>query len=351
MKLKDKIIVSFLIGALFLAFFLLIKPILFPFIAALVIAYLFNPLAARLEKLKLSRTLSVVAIISIILIILEALLILVLPLLYDQMTSLINSIPKYAETFIKDVYPNFRQSALEHGFKLEYNLSNYFSGENIKDVFSYSGGIFDYFLKSGIVLVNIFSLIFITPVLVFYILRDWNSIVKSIDNHLPVGQKKNIRNIFSDMDKTLSSCIHGQFNVCVILGLFYSCGLTLTGLNFGFLIGFLTGFMSFIPYVGMLVGVVIAIIIALFQWGLDWFHIGIVSIVFILGQIIESNFLTPKLVGDKIGLHPVWVIFGLFVFGILFGFVGILLALPLTAIFGVLIKFALSQYRSKFVSN
>lgn len=351
MKLRDKIIISFLIGALFLAFFHLIKPILFPFIAALIIAYLFNPLAVRLEKLKLSRTLSVVVIISIILIILEALLILVLPLLYDQMSSLINAIPKYVDTFVNDVYPNIRSSALKHGFNLEDDLRNYFAGQNINDIFSYSGGILDYFLQSGIVLINIFSLIFITPVLVFYILRDWNYLVKAIDNHLPSGQKKNIKNLLSDMDKTLSSCIHGQFNVCIILGLFYSCGLTLTGLNFGFLIGFLTGFMSFIPYVGMLVGVVIAIIIALFQWGLDWFSIGIVAIVFILGQILESNFLTPKLVGDKIGLHPVWVIFGLFVFGILFGFVGILLALPLTAIFGVLIKFALSQYRNKFASN
>lgn len=350
MKLKDKIIISFLFGALFLILFYLIKPILFPFIAALILAYLFNPLANRIEKLKISRTTSVIVIVGFILLILEMLLVLVLPLLYDQLNSLINAIPKYIDTFVNSVYPRIYQVATQNGFTLESDIKNYFAGEkNLNSIFNYSGGVLNYILQSGIVLINVLSLIFITPVLVFYILRDWNLLVRAIDNYLPSGHKKEIRNIFIQMDQTLSSCIHGQFNVCVILGLFYSCGLTLTGLNFGFLIGFLTGFMSFIPYVGMLVGVVVAFIIALFQWGFDWFHIGVISVVFVLGQIIESNFLTPKLIGEKIGVHPVWVMFGLFVFGILFGFVGILLAVPLTAICGVLIKFGLMHYKKKFV--
>ena len=113
--------------------------------------------------------------------------------------------------------------------------------------------------------------------------------------------------------------------------------------------GFLTGFLSFIPYIGMLCGVVIALAVGLFQWGLDSFHIGIVALIFLAGQIFESNFLTPKLVGDRVGLHPVWIIFGLFVFGVLFGFVGVLLAMPLTAICGVLIKFMAVQYKKYFV--
>jgi predicted PurR-regulated permease PerM len=171
--------------------------------------------------------------------------------------------------------------------------------------------------------------------------------IKKVDDLLPKKQKNDIRKIFSDIDLTMSGYIKGQFNVCLILGLIYAVLLSFAGLNFGFLIGFFTGLMVFIPYVGMLIGVVLAIIIALFQWGFDLFHIGIISLIFILGQIIESNFLTPKLVGSKIGLHPIWLIFGLFFFGINFGFMGVLFAVPLSAIFGIIIKYFLQQYKKK----
>ena len=177
-----------------------------------------------------------------------------------------------------------------------------------------------------------------------------NTIVTSI-NGTVLTLSKRLTSTISNVILTYSpfgNNVRGQFNVCLILVIIYSSLLSFTGLNFGFLIGFLTGLFSFIPYVGMLSGVTAAIAVALFQWGFDTSHISAVSLVFIFGQIVESNFLTPKLIGAKIGLHPVWLIFGLFIFGALFGFIGVLVAVPLTAICGVIIKHFALEYKKKF---
>lgn len=349
MKLKDKAIAYLLITVLFLFFCYLIKSILFPFIAAIVIAYFLDPLADRIEKIGLSRTSATSIILGAFLLIITVLLFLILPLLYGQTLSLAAAIPGYFDVLITKIYPKVFEFLTKNGFVIEPDLRTYFSQQNPANFLNVSGDIMANIMHSGIVLVNILSLIFITPVLVFYMLRDWDLLVDKIDHYLPANYSKNIRNIFLEIDKTLSGYVHGQFNVCTTLGIFYALSLTLSGLNFGFLIGFLTGCLSFIPYVGMLSGVLVAIVVSLFQWGLDSLHIGIVVSIFLTGQILESNFLTPKLVGDRIGLHPVWIIFGLFVFGILFGFVGVLLAMPLTAICGVLIKFLAVQYKKNFV--
>lgn len=349
MKTKDKIILYLLFTALFLTFTWAIKSILFPFICAIVIAYFLDPLCDRLERFGLQRTASASIILGIFLVSVTILFALILPLLYEQLLSLFETIPNYINIVVNETYPKIYQFALSHGFFIEPDIHNYFTNENLAHMLGFSGTILDNVMQSGVVLFNVISLIFITPVLVFYMLRDWDLLVKNINKYLPNNHGKEIRAIFTDIDKTLSGYVHGQFNVCIILGIFYAISLSILGLNFGFLIGFLTGFLSFIPYVGMLLGICAAIIIALFQWGFDSFHIGLVLIIFLAGQIFESNFLTPKLVGDKVGLHAVWIIFGLFVFGVLFGFIGILIAMPATAICGVLIKFLALQYKKHFV--
>ncbi|MFT5702792.1 MAG: putative PurR-regulated permease PerM [Rickettsiales bacterium] len=350
MKPRDKIILYSATIALFFVFLYFIRPILFPFVAAIIVAYFLNPIAVKITKLKiLSRTSATIIILAVFFAVTSTILMLALPLLYSQTVSLANAIPNYIGVLTNKVYPQISEFVNQRGFEIETDLSSYLSNQNIIKFSNFIGTIMANIMQSTTVLVNIVSLIFITPILVFYLLRDWKIIVDKINNYLPHHYSADIRYLFTQINNALSSCISGQINVCLILGTFYAIFLTMAGLNFGFLIGLLTGIMSFIPYIGMLLGVSIAIIVALFQWGLDSFHIGLVVMIFLVGQIIESNFLTPKLVGDKVGLHAVWIMFGLFVFGFLLGFVGILLAMPLTAIFGVLIKFALAQYKKNFV--
>ena len=350
MKLKDKAILYLIISALVLVFFYTIKSILFPFIAAIALAYFLDPLADKIEKRGFSRTSATAMILGVFLVSITLLLALILPLLYSQTINLFAAIPGYFTVVVDNFYPQISSFAIKHGFEIPSDFHTYFSGQNFSNIFNFSGDVVGSIMQSGIVLVNVLSLIFITPILVFYVLRDWDLLVSKINHYLPDHYSANIRNIFKEIDKTLSGYVHGQFNVCAILGIFYALGLSLVGLNFGFLIGFLTGFLSFIPYIGMLSGVTIAIVVGLFQWGFDSFHIGVVATIFLTGQILESNFLTPKLVGDKVGLHPVWIMFGLFVFGVLFGFGGVLLSMPLTEICGVLIKFFASQYKKNFVA-
>lgn len=344
----EKIIISLIAIALFVLFLCAIKPILTPFIVAMVVAYFLDPLADRMVKMHFSRTVSTLIILGVFLATVVLLSVSILPLLYSQSISFANAVPVYFHIFVSDFYPKIVAFANQYGVKMQGDLYSYFDANILTNFFGFSGNIVSNIVYSGAILFNVFSLIFITPVLVFYMLRDWDVMVSKIDNYLPAHYASNIRKVFKEIDKTLSGYVHGQFNVCLILGIFYATGLSLVGLNFGFLIGFLTGFLSFIPYIGLLIGTASAIIVALFQWGFDATNVGTMLLVLLLGQVIESNFLTPKLVGSKVGLHPVWIIFGLFVFGILFGFVGVLLAMPATAICGVLIKFCALQYKKSF---
>lgn len=348
MKL-DKLIIATMVMALILGFLYLIKPILAPFIVAIVIAYFLDPITDKLQQYKLSRSNSALIILAVFLLIIAAIFILLVPLFYSQFISLVTAVPGYINIFTEQFYPKIVDYAAKNGIIFEKDLHSYLSDQSFAKVFGTPEQWLVNITQSGIVIVNILSLVFITPVLVFYMIRDWNLLVKKIDHYLPSNYADNIRKIFKEIDLTLSGYIHGQFNVCNILGVFYATGLTLSGLNFGFLIGFLTGFLSFIPYIGMLSGVAVAITVGFFQWGFNVLDLGTVALIFLVGEILEANFLTPKLVGSRVGLHPVWIIFGLFVFGILFGFVGVLLAMPITAICGVLIKFAMLQYKKNFV--
>jgi predicted PurR-regulated permease PerM len=350
MRTKDKVISMIVILSAFFWLIYLVKSVLTPFIFSLIIAYFLDPLVGRLcAKCKLSRAAATSLILGLFLITLVGLCALLLPIIYEQFLSLIEALPVYFQTLVNDFYPKIAGTLNKAGFQLDDNFSHLIANEQMTTKFvDLSQNIFNNALSSSAFLINILSLIFITPILVFYLLKDWDILVDKIGNYLPRSVSSSVRKIAVDIDKTLSGYVRGQFNVCIILGIIYSSLLSFTGLNFGFLIGFLTGLFSFIPYVGMLSGVTAAIAVALFQWGFDTSHISAVSLVFIFGQIVESNFLTPKLIGAKIGLHPVWLIFGLFIFGALFGFIGVLVAVPLTAICGVIIKHFALEYKKKF---
>ncbi len=350
MKLKDKLISTAVIFAIFFWLIYLVKSVLAPFICSFIIAYFLDPIVDFFcKKYKMSRALATSLILGLFLTILITLGAILLPILCTQFTALLNALPGYFQTILHEFYPKAVSILDGFGLRIDKDLSSLLTNEQITAKFvDLSKNIINNAVNSSLTLINILSLIFITPILIFYLLKDWKILIKKISDYLPRQVAISTRKIALDIDKTLSGYVRGQFNVCLILGLIYSSLLSFTGLNFGFLIGLLTGLFSFIPFVGMLCGVTAAIIVALFQWGFDVTHIAAVSLVFVFGQVIESNFLTPKLIGAKIGLHPVWLIFGLFIFGVLFGFFGVLIAVPLTAICGVIIKHFALEYKKRF---
>jgi predicted PurR-regulated permease PerM len=198
--------------------------------------------------------------------------------------------------------------------------------------------------SGGQALIGIFSLLVVTPVVAFYMLVDWDRMVRTVDSWMPMRHRDTIRAIARDIDRAIAGFVRGQALVCLILGTFYAVSLALVGLNFGALIGMTAGILSFIPYVGSLTGLILSVGVAIVQFWPDWTMIAATLGIFIFGQFVEGNILSPKLVGDSVGLHPVWLMFALLAFGVLFGFVGLLLAVPLAAAIGVIARFALRQY-------
>ncbi|MDP5359811.1 MAG: AI-2E family transporter, partial [Paracoccaceae bacterium] len=233
-------------------------------------------------------------------------------------------------------------------------------GETIQ---SKGGELVNGILTSALGLINILVLLVVVPVVTIYMLLDWDNMTAKIDDMLPRDHVETIRTLARDIDATLASFIRGQGTVCLILGTYYAVALMLAGLNFGLIVGFIAGLITFIPYVGALVGGILAVGLALFQfWGsveladgdtvsyaTNWLRIGIVAGIFGLGQFLEGNILTPKLVGGSVGLHPVWLLFALSVFGSLFGFVGMLVAVPIAAVIGVVTRYALGRYKDSLL--
>lgn len=342
MKWKEIILFWLVSLLLVIGFVGLIRDILLPFVVAMIAAYFLDPIADRLERFGLSRmsaTLVIVSVFFTLVIVLSALLI---PVLYDQSVALAQNIPLYSVWFHEKATPlidkylgSIDNSSLENAKAAIGNVS----GGIITFVTKILGNV----LRSTLAVVNLLLLIFITPVVTFYFLRDWDKMVVKIHSWLPPAHEGVVVEQAKLIDRALSGYIRGQTNVCLILGTYYAIGLTVVGLDFGLFIGLGAGILAFIPYVGVLFGLVVGLIVAFFQFG-DSLHMGLVVGVFAVGQFIEGNFITPKLVGDKVGLHPVWIIFGMLAGAALFGFVGVLLAVPVTAIIGVLVRFALDKY-------
>jgi predicted PurR-regulated permease PerM len=195
-------------------------------------------------------------------------------------------------------------------------------------------------------LISVFSLIVVTPVVAFYLLYDWERMIATVDGWVPLPQRETVRALAREIDLAIAGFLRGQIGVCLILGSFYAVALTVAGLNFGLLIGLVSGLISFVPYIGSMSGLVVSTGVAVAQFWPDWSSIFVVIGIFFVGQFVEGYILSPKLVGESVGLHPVWLMFALFAFGYLFGFVGMLLAVPLAAAIGVIARFALARYRA-----
>lgn len=326
--------------AVFFVVLWLLGDVLLPFILGGAIAYVLDPIADRLERLGLNRILSVAVIALVATIAFVLLVLLVIPTLIQQAAALIDAAPSYIatiQTWLTERFPELVDS--ESTIRKQLTAI----GEMVQ---SKGGQLFNGVLTSALSLINLIILLVVVPVVAFYLLLDWDNMVARIDELLPRDHAPIIRQIAGDIDTTLASFIRGQGTVCLSLGIYYALGLMLVGLNFGLVVGFIAGLITFIPYVGALVGGVLAVGLALFQFWGDWGWIAAVAGIFAFGQFLEGNILTPKLVGSSVGLHPVWLLFALSVFGTLFGFVGMLVAVPIAAILGVIARFAIAQYKT-----
>ncbi len=332
-----------LIGlAVFLLLLYLLRGILLPFVAGMAISYFLDPVAYRLERAGMSRTMAAVLIEFVFFLFVGLAIFLLAPVVEDQVVSFAQKVPSYAQQLMHRGEPLWR-SAKTYLSAKDIDRLRSAAGEYAGTVVSWVGAFFTHLLTGSLAVVNLLSLIFITPVVTFYMLRDWHGMTSRIDNWLPRRQANTIRQQLAEINAILSGFVRGQALVCLALGSFYGLGLTAVGLDLGLVVGFTAGLISFIPYLGTISGFVVGIGLALAQ-SQDWSLAAMVAGVFLVGNLIEGNVLAPKLVGEKIGLHPVWVIFALLAGGALFGFLGVLLALPVAAVVGVLARFSLSRY-------
>jgi predicted PurR-regulated permease PerM len=330
-------------AAVFFVFLWLLSDVILPFVLGAAIAYLLDPIADWLQRRGLSRTLSTVIITVFALLAVVFLLLLVIPTLVEQTVQLFQVMPELVrnvQTWLTTRFPDL----LNADSQLRQSLQDFAA------MLQARGAEFvETLLSSAMSLVNVIVLIVIVPVVTFYLLLDWDNMVARIDALLPRDHAPTVRQLASEIDRTLSSFVRGQGLVCLILGVYYAVALALVGLQFGLVVGFVAGALTFIPYVGALFGGALAIGLALYQFWGDWWWIVAVWAIFQSGQFVEGNILTPNLVGSSVGLHPVWLIFALSAFGALFGFVGLLVAVPVAAIIGVLVRFALGRYRESLL--
>lgn len=327
----------------FILFLFLFRTILLPFIVGMALAYFLDPVADRLERLGLNRFMATTLILVAFIFVFVLALMIIIPVLATQLNDFIQHVPGYVselQNFIATSNARWLPQWLDGQMgTIKENFSKLLT-EGAGFVATLVAQIWN----SGKALVDIAALLVVTPVVAFYLLLDWDRMVAKVDHWIPRNQVGAVREIATEMDKTIAGFVRGQGSLCLILGIYYAVGLSLIGLNFGLLIGFFTGMISFIPYVGSTVGLVLAAGVALVQFWPDYVHVVIVVVFFFSGQFLEGNILQPKLVGQSVGLHPVWLMFALFAFGALFGFVGVLVAVPAAAAIGVLVRFALSRY-------
>jgi predicted PurR-regulated permease PerM len=321
----------------------LLSPILLPFVLGMAIAYLLDPLNRRLTKRGMSRPLASFVILASFALVFVLLLLFITPPLVKQFSSFVDNAPAYAQR-LESLISNSNYSWLKQIFGENFGGADKSAGDLMNQAMGYLTGFFASLWSKGQALLSIFSLLIITPVVAFYLGCDWDRIVSSVDQLIPLKQRDTVRSLAREIDASISAYVHGQSGVCLILGSYYAVGLTLAGLSFGFLIGVVCGLISFIPYVGSLTAFVVSLCIAVAQFFPDWSRILIIAGIVLFGQFLEGNVLSPKLVGHSVGLHPVWLMFALLAFSYLFGFVGLLLAVPLAAAAAVLIRFAIRRY-------
>lgn len=342
-SLRGQIYFWMVMLVVFLAFIWMFADILLPFIAGMALAYFLDPVADRLEKMGASRIFATSIILFVFILVFVAFIMVLVPILADQISNFLERLPELVsqlQSLVASTESTWLRDLIGvEGKSLQDNLNTL-----MKEGAGWISTVFQQLWASGKSLINVVSLLVVTPVVAFYLLYDWDHMVERIDSWLPLEHRETIRTICKDINYAVAGFVRGQGTVCIILGLFYAASLTIIGVNFGLLIGLFAGLISFIPFVGSIVGFLLSVGVALVQFWPDWIPIALTAFVFALGQFLEGNVLQPKLVGERVGLHPVWLMFALFAFGSLFGFTGMLIAVPAAAAVGVLARFGVARY-------
>ncbi len=329
--------------AALVAFLWLFSAILLPFVAGMAVAYLLDPICDWLEARGMGRLWATLTILIAFILTLVLFFLMVVPVLGNQLEGFLQRLPNLVQKLQSLVSSNLGERLVGlSGLSMQDLQSS--MGKLIGQGATWMAELAKSVWSGGQALLSVLSLFVVTPVVAFYLLLDWDNMVAKIDSWLPREHVDTVRELAREMDLAVAGFVRGQVSVCVILGLFYAIGLAVVGLNFGLLIGMGAGLVSFIPFVGAGLGFIVSLGVALVQFWPDWTMIVAVAAVFAVGQFLEGNILQPKLVGESTGLHPVTLMFALFAFGYLFGFVGMLIAVPAAAMIGVLARFGLRQY-------
>ncbi|MFM2130418.1 MAG: hypothetical protein RL477_1964 [Pseudomonadota bacterium] len=320
----------------------LLAPVLLPFVVGIAVAYFLDPVLVWMGRWKINRTLATVLILTLFFAAIVLAIVLLAPLVQSQVVDFAQKAPDVIKALQERVMRAIAQlSASLSPADMERlkSAAGGFAGDALK----FAGGVLARLWSGGVAILNLLSLIFISPVVAFYVLRDWDRIVGTVDGWLPRDHAPTVRRLVREADDMIAGYVRGMAMVCLILAAFYGAALSMIGLDFGLIIGMVAGFISFIPFVGAAGGFVASVGFAIVQFGQP-LPVVLVAAVFVVGQVLEGNVLTPKLVGERIRLHAVWVIFALLAAGLLFGFVGVLLAVPAAAVIGVLMRFFLGEY-------
>ncbi|RMB08598.1 AI-2E family transporter [Eilatimonas milleporae] len=323
----------------------LTRGILLPFVAGMALSYFLDPLTDRLEARGLARGVAAAFVIGFFSLVFVGILVALAPTILSQFERLIAVLPETLAGLRPWLNETIADLSARFGFSIaaeaESVLGTY-GGEILARARDAVLGL----LQSGLALFNLLSLMLITPVVAFYLLRDWDHMIARLDSWLPVEQAAAIRQIFRDIDSALSGFVRGQIIVCLCMAVLYGTGWTLIGLNFALILGLVAGVLAFVPFLGALTASVLALTMGVAQWGLDPLKLVLVFLIHVIVQNIEGSFLTPRLVGSRVGLHPVWVLFAVFAGGEVMGLVGVLIAVPLAAAIAVFVRFAVGQYQS-----
>jgi predicted PurR-regulated permease PerM len=338
--------VVFWVGLLIAALILLglVQSIILPFAAGLVIAYTLAPAVGRLERRGIRRSLGSFAVLVIFLLAVALMLVLLVPLIQVQVVQLVAKVPGLV-TVLQAQIGNLMDLLQQHLAATEVAKIRDALAGKLGEAVTWLATAVQSVVTSSIAILNIISLVIVTPIVTFFLLRDWTAMVTMVDSYLPRRSLDTLRGLAQVISDTLVGFIHGQALICVILATYYTIALTAAGIESSLAVGVLIGVLAIIPILGVTTGFALSVGLTAAQYE-SWGKILVVVGIFVFGQLVEANVLTPKLVGDRVHLHPVWVIFALFAGGTLFGFVGVLLAVPAAAVVGVLIRFSLGRYRS-----
>lgn len=330
--------------ALFFAFVWAFKGVLTPFILGIAIAYLLEPLVRLLHKIGIKRWLASLLMLVLFFITLALIFVFIGPPVYRELTELVRKIPDYAQQLVTMSMPYIETVQAKMGFNGVDQFKTLLQ-ENAGKIFKAGTGVLAGLATGGQLFMSFMTIILLSPIVAFFMMREWPKATAYVEGLYPESHAATIKSLLKKIDLKIAGFVRGQLMVAFVLGIVYAVVLSIAGLDYGFLIGICAGLAGIIPLVGSTLGLIVSVVVAWLQSGGDLGFVGMIAAIFIVGQVLEGNVLSPKLIGDSVGLHPLWILFALMAGGSLFGIAGMLLAVPVTASAGVLIGYAIDQYK------